>query len=90
MIGVCELVVLLTSLKTCFHNPLRFVESQCNCVLKFQSLGRRSIGLFLRSRPDSEPTTRIESDVAGSVRQVGQRPQGLKVAPGKRLADKRN
>src|ERR1700734_3616776 len=89
MIGGCEWVVLFTSLGTRLHNPLRLVETQCNCVLRFQGLGRRSISLFLRSRLDTGPTTRIESDVAGSVRQFGQRSQGPKVAPGKRLADKK-
>jgi hypothetical protein len=75
MIGVCELVVLLTSLKTRFHNPLRLVESQCNCVLRFQGPGRKSIGLSLRLRLDAGPTTRVESDVAGSL--FGKSAKGL-------------
>jgi hypothetical protein len=76
MIGVCELVVLLTSLKTRFHNPLRLVESQCNCVLRYQGPGRKSIGLFLRLRLDAGPTTRIESDVVGSL--FGKSAKGLR------------
>jgi hypothetical protein len=46
MTGICELVVLLTSLEDALlRSSLRFAESQCNCVLRFQGLDQRSIRL---------------------------------------------